>query len=75
MKIKRNGKNLEKRQLKIQPKYIARSYHRYVIFPEIRLCGKWLQEIGFNHGKFVTVQHEENIIIITANDENIEIKF
>lgn len=75
MKINRNRKQLKKRQLKIQPKYMARSYHRYVIFPEIRLCGKWLQEIGFNHGKFVTVQHEENIIIITANEENIEIKF
>ena len=58
-----------KRRLKIQPKYIARAYHRYVIFPEIRLCGKWLHDIGFAHGKFVTVQHDENKIIITVNNE------
>lgn len=62
-------KQLVKRRLKIQPKHIARSYNRYVVFPEIRLCGKWLQEIGFTHGKFVTVQHEENKIIITVNNE------
>ncbi|WP_264535210.1 SymE family type I addiction module toxin [Flavobacterium sp. N1736] len=58
-----------KRQLKIHRKYFSRSYRRYVVFPEIRLCGKWLQNIGFVHGKFVTVQHEKNKIIITANKE------
>ncbi|WP_281632968.1 SymE family type I addiction module toxin [Flavobacterium luteolum] len=58
-----------KRRLKIQPKHIARSYHRYVIFPEIRLCGKWLQKIGFNYGNFVTIEHQQNKIIITANNE------
>lgn len=58
-----------KRRLKIQPKYIARSDHRYVIFPEIRLCGKWLQKIGFNYGNFVTIEHQQNKIIITTNNE------
>lgn len=62
-------KQSAKRRLKIQPKHIARAYHRYVVFPEIRLCGKWLHDIGFAHGKFVTVQHEENKIIITVNNE------
>lgn len=62
-------KQSAKRRLKIQPKYIARAYMRYVVFPEIRLCGKWLHDIGFAHGKFVTVQHEENKIIITVNNE------
>lgn len=69
MKINRSGKQLKKRRLKIQPKYMARSYHRYVIFPEIRLCGKWLQEIGFNCGNFVTVEHQRNKIIITTQKE------
>jgi len=58
-----------KRRLKIQPKHIARSYNRYVVFPEIRLCGKWLKEIGFDCGQFVTVLHEKNIIIITVGNE------
>ena len=64
-----------KRQLKIHRKYSSRSYMRHVIFPEIRLSGKWLHDMGFKCGKSVTVRHEKNIIIITANDENVEIKF
>lgn len=62
-------KQSAKRQLKIHRKYISRSYSRYVIFPEIRLCGKWLQEIGFNYGNFVTVEHQRNKIIITTQKE------
>lgn len=62
-------KQLEKKQLKIHRKYISRSYRRYVIFPEIRLCGKWLQKIGFNYGNFVTIEHQQNKIIITTNNE------
>ncbi|MFH7032310.1 SymE family type I addiction module toxin [Flavobacterium aquidurense] len=63
--IKRSGK----RQLKIHRKYIKRSYMRYVIFPEIRLCGKWLKDIGFEYGQSITVIHEKNRIIITANNK------
>ncbi|MFC0780180.1 SymE family type I addiction module toxin [Flavobacterium sp. HJSW_4] len=63
-------KQSAKRQLKIHRKYISRSYSRYVIFPEIRLCGKWLQEIGFNCGKSVTVEQEKNKIVITLNNES-----
>lgn len=66
-------KQLEKRRLKIQPKYFARAYMRYVAFPEIRLCGKWLQNIGFNSGDFVTIEQRQNKIIITAN-KKIETK-
>lgn len=58
-----------KRRIKIQPKHIARSYSRYIIFPEIRLCGKWLQDLGFNYGNFATIEHQQNKIIITANNE------
>jgi toxic protein SymE len=66
-------KESAKRQLKIHRKHMARTYRRYVIFPEIRLCGKWLQDIGFNCGNFVTVEHQQNKIIIT-NDNEIETK-
>lgn len=69
MKEKTEIKQLGKRQLKIHRKYFSRVCMRYVVFPEIRLCGKWLHDIGFAHGKFVTVQHEDNKIIITVNNE------
>jgi toxic protein SymE len=70
MKEKSNNKRESgHRQLKIHRRYISRSYSRYVVFPEIRLCGKWLQDIGFDCGQSVTVLHEKNIIIITVGNE------
>ncbi|MFZ6024856.1 MAG: SymE family type I addiction module toxin [Bacteroidota bacterium] len=59
----------KKRQLKVYRKHISRSYRRYVIFPEIRLCGKWLQDIGFGCGQSVKVLHEKNKIIITVDNK------
>jgi HSP20-like domain of unknown function (DUF1813). len=55
------------RRLKVYPKYFQRSY-RGVIFPEIRLCGKWLQESGFASGQEVIVLHTQNKIIITTQN-------
>jgi toxic protein SymE len=66
-------KQLGIRQLKIHRKSFARSTRKNVVFPEIRLCGKWLKDIGFECGGFVTVRHEKNIIIITVNKEIEEI--
>lgn len=37
-----NVKNKERR-LKISRKFFQRQYHKYVLYPEIKLCGKWLQ--------------------------------
>ncbi|MFC2186707.1 SymE family type I addiction module toxin [Fulvivirgaceae bacterium LMO-SS25] len=58
-----------KRKLKVYQKYIPRSYHQQVIFPEIRLCGKWLRDMGFECGQSVTVRHAKNKITITADKE------
>lgn len=59
-----NQKNKVK-QLKVLPKYFDRAYRQTVIFPEIRLAGKWLQDIGFACGQHVTVLQEQNKITIT----------
>lgn len=69
MEQEENFQQSGKRQLKVYEKCISRAYHRYVVFPEIRLCGKWLQEIGFDCGQSVTVRHEKNKIIITVDNE------
>jgi len=37
--------------------------------PEIRLCGKWLQEAGFECGDEVTVRCLGNKLEITLNPE------
>jgi len=69
MKQERKFQEPGKRHLKVYQKHLSRSYHRYVIFPEIRLCGRWLHNIGFGCGQSVTVQHERNKIIITVDSE------
>lgn len=59
-----------KRRMKIYPKHFQRAYSRNVIFPEIRLCGKWLQDIGFKYGQQIIVKEEDNKIIITLEENN-----
>jgi toxic protein SymE len=44
------------RQLKVYSKYVPRAWHQYVVMPEIRLCGKWLLDAGFECGDEVTVR-------------------
>ncbi len=53
------------KQLKVHSKYFSR-VQRSVLFPEIRLCGKWLQDLGFNCGQEVHVKQEFNKITITV---------
>jgi len=62
-------KNLPKsreRQLKIYEKFLRRGDFKVVAFPEIRLCGKWLHELGFEAGQQVTVKHVKNKLVITV---------
>lgn len=59
-----------KRRLKVYEKYLSRSQKRFVILPEIRLCGKWLQDIGFSCGQSVIVHHVKNKIVITLKEES-----
>jgi toxic protein SymE len=61
-------KNKE-RKLKILPKFFPRSWSGYAVFPEIRLAGKWLQDIGFTCGRFVTITVQDNGITITMLPE------
>ncbi len=56
------------RQLKVYYKYFSRvNSWPPVIFPEIRLCGKWLQDLGFKNGQTINVRQEKNKIIITID--------
>ncbi len=51
------------RRIKIQPRYIKQGRYGY-IRPELRLCGKWLEEHGFCNGKIATIKCEKNQLII-----------
>jgi len=39
--------------------------HYSIIFPEIRLIGKWLQDCGFQPGQHIEVTTEQNRLTIT----------
>jgi toxic protein SymE len=58
-----------KRKLKIQASTRYREFRQAVLFPEIRLCGKWLKNAGFSCGQTVTVTHERNRIVIELQPE------
>ncbi|GGH29496.1 hypothetical protein GCM10007423_16900 [Dyadobacter endophyticus] len=54
------------RRLTVYHKYLPRAY-KYARMPEIRLCGRWLQEAGFECGDEVTVRCLGNRLEITLN--------
>jgi toxic protein SymE len=53
------------KQLKISGKYYQRDNFRAVVFPEIRLAGKWLEDLGFECGEAVMVKYSEKRLEIT----------
>jgi toxic protein SymE len=64
--MKQSGPQRGIRQLLVYYKHFYRGYRKnMVMFPEIRLCGKWLKDIGFTHGQAITITTERNKIIIT----------
>lgn len=54
------------RKLKIQSKFRLRRYDNATV-PEIRLEGKWLQEVGFKEGEHVKIWVERNKLTITID--------
>jgi toxic protein SymE len=58
--------NPTERRLTVYRKYLPRAY-KYALMPEIRLCGKWLEEAGFECGDEVTVRCFGNKLEITLN--------
>lgn len=56
------------RKLKIHTKYQTRRFGEVKI-PEIRLEGKWLDELGFKQGQTVTIELADNKLTITVDKE------
>lgn len=59
----------EVRTLKIQPNYRKNKYE-YVTVAEIRLCGNWLQKLGFCQKQRVTITAMKELIIVRPAPEN-----
>lgn len=54
------------RKLKIHSKQRPRTWD-YITVPEIRLEGKWLNDLGFAEGRQVQIELRKNKLIITLN--------
>ncbi|CAG5069749.1 hypothetical protein DYBT9623_02486 [Dyadobacter sp. CECT 9623] len=52
------------RRLKIYSKFQQTSQWNSKFVPEIRLCGKWLEDMGFEYGAHITVRLEDSRLII-----------
>jgi hypothetical protein len=57
------------RSLKIQSKYRVDQWRDTSVAPEIKLCGIWLEQLGFHCGKRVTVTMMKEVLIITLQSE------
>ena len=54
----------EFRKLKIHSKFRYRRWDNTTV-PEIRLEGRWLEELGFKEGEQVQIEQEHNKLVIT----------
>jgi hypothetical protein len=57
------------RSLKIQPKYRVDQWRDARVAPEIKLCGTWLEQLGFHCGKRVIVTTMKEVLVITLQPD------
>ncbi len=55
---------MNSRKLKIHSRF--QKSNQLIIVPEIRLRGKWLDELGFGKGKTVHIQQKKKKLTITV---------
>ena len=58
----------EVRSLKIQPKFRVNADSNKDV-PEIKLCGNWLENLGFVHGRRVLVTTMNELLVIRLQPE------
>ena len=57
------------RKLKVYTKHRPGRWRNYTTVPEIRLEGRWLEELGFKQGDQVQIKQERNKLTITLYHE------
>lgn len=66
-KKNKHPKTPHARNLKIQPKYRINRWSTSMV-PEIKLCGNWLEKLGFNVDSRVTIHTSKELIIIRPQE-------
>ncbi len=54
------------RKMRICRRFFERQTGHCAIFPDIRLCGRWLQDSGFRPGQYIRIKHRYQHITITV---------
>jgi hypothetical protein len=70
MQTRRNGKTSrrpEVRSLKIQPKIRENRWSSTTV-PEIKLCGNWLEKLGFTPEQRVNITTMNKLLIIRVDE-------
>jgi hypothetical protein len=68
-RVKQTGlRRPDVRSLKIQPRTRDNQFSTTTA-PEIKLCGNWLNDLGFQHGKRVVVTTMKELLIIRLQAE------
>ncbi|MFD2566885.1 SymE family type I addiction module toxin [Pseudotenacibaculum haliotis] len=57
------------KKIKIQPKQRKRTYDEIWV-PEIRLEGKWLENLGFTIGNEIHIQQQKGKLILTILEKS-----
>lgn len=57
------------RKLKVYTKHRPQGWRGYTTVPEIRLEGRWLEELGFKEGDRVQIEQQPNKLTITLIEE------
>ncbi len=65
------GSKAKIRKMRICNRYFDRKYGQQAVFPDIRLCGRWLKESGFTAGQYIHIAHEQHKIVITLAPDEI----
>lgn len=66
-KRNKQPKRPEARSLKIQPRYRVNRWSTSMV-PEIKLCGNWLEKLGFTIDTQITVHTSKELIVIRPQD-------
>jgi toxic protein SymE len=66
--------NPEVRNLKVYPKNRVNRWSRVTV-PEIRLCGNWLEELGFSINSRVIVTTSPGMLILRSDDDCADLPY
>jgi len=67
----KTSKEIQTRKVKIYDHHSQRQSGVYCTVPKIRLCGKWLKEVGFEVGDNIKIIIMDKCLLIVLDEERV----